>query len=172
MVVPEQLVRAVDKVNLQWLSTYGNIPRVTIRLAAVCLAAALALGCGKWSSDEQAQIDAFRTSIVKGQEGTGGQGAGVSLPPEAIARASTAVREALAAAGTVTDPVLTRLHPELPEQYRTRFVPALRLRLESLEALAAGTPITARELEWQVLMGEWGDWYDRALPTLRQNIGG
>jgi hypothetical protein len=159
-------------VNLQWSSTYGNIPRVTTRLAAACLAAALALGCGKWTSDEQTQIDAFRTSVVKAQEATGGQGAGVALAPEAIGRASAAVREAIAAADTVTDPLLARLHPELPVQYRTRFVPGLRLRLEALEALAAGAPITARELEWQVLMAEWGDWYERALPTLRQNIGG
>jgi len=145
---------------------------VTLRLAVVSLVAALALGCGKWSSDEQAQIDAFRTSVVKAQEGTGGQGAGVALSPEAIRRASSAVRDALAAAETVGDPVLTRLHPELPTQYRQRFIPALRLRLQALDALAGGKPITARELEWQVPMAEWGDWYDRALPALRQNIGG
>ncbi len=143
-----------------------------MRWVALFMIVAAAGGCGKWSADEEAQIAAFRTSVVKGQEGSRGQGAGVALSPEAVAGASAAVREALAAADVVTDPLLARLHPELPQQYRQRFVPALRLRLEALEALAAGAPITARELEWQVPMAEWGDWYERALPTLRQNIGG
>jgi hypothetical protein len=144
----------------------------TARLLVWCAAAVLTVACGKWSSAEQREIDAFRTSVFKSQEASGGQSAGLTMSQADIGRATAALREALDAANTVSDPVLARLHPELPEQYRKRFVVAVRMRLESLDALRAGTPLTARDLEWQVPMAEWGDWYDRALPTLRQNIGG
>ena len=135
-------------------------------------AALFTVACGKWSSSEQKEIDAFRTSVFKAQEASAGQSAGLTMSQAEITRATTALRESLNAANAVSDPILARLHPELPDQYRKRFVVAVRMRLEALDALREGTALTARDLEWQVPMAEWGDWYDRALPTLRQNIGG
>jgi hypothetical protein len=70
----------------------------------------------------------------------------------------------------VTDPVLAKIHPELPGQYRSRFVTALRMRHDALRDLPPGEPLTAKQLEWQIPMAEWGDWYSAHVAALRQNI--
>ena len=129
-------------------------------LLALVLAAA---GCGKWSSDERRQIDAFTTSVVKADEAS-------TLSPLEVEKVSVALQEALAASTIVTDPVLAKIHPQLPEQYRSRFVAALRMRHDSLRELRPGEPLTARQLEWQIPMAEWGDWYSANVAALRQNI--
>jgi hypothetical protein len=129
-------------------------------LLALVLAAG---GCGKWSSDERRQIDAFTTSVVKADEAS-------TLSPLEVEKVTIALQEALAAAAIVTDPVLAKIHPQLPEQYRSRFVAALRMRHDSLRELRPGEPLTARQLEWQVPMAAWGDWYSANVAALRQNI--
>ena len=135
--------------------------RTPVLLVLVLVLAAA--GCGKWSSDERRQIDAFTTSVVKADEAS-------TLSPLEVEKVSVALQEALAASTIVTDPVLAKIHPQLPEQYRSRFVAALRMRHDSLRELRPGEPLTARQLEWQIPMAEWGDWYSANVAALRQNI--
>jgi hypothetical protein len=137
---------------------------VSMRMPALLLAMALfAAGCGKWSSEERRQIDAFTTSVVKADEAS-------SLSPLEVDKVTATLKEALAASSIVTDPVLSKLHPQLPEQYRSRFVIALRMRHDALRELPPGEPLTAKQLEWQIPMAEWGEWYSANLATLRENI--
>jgi hypothetical protein len=131
---------------------------VTLVVAAGCRD-----GSGRWNSDERRQIDAFTASLVKAEE------AGPAMTGDR-AKAAAALQASLAASSTVSDDVLARIHPQLPDRYRTRFVPAVRMRLEALNALGVGDEMTARHLEWQVPMSEWGNWYDRNLAELRRNI--
>ena len=132
-------------------------------MPALLIAVVIAGGCGKWSSDERRQIDAFTTSVVKADEAS-------TLSPLEVEKVSVVLKEALDASSEVTDPVLAKLHPQLPEQYRSRFVTALRMRHDSLRELKPGEPLTAKQLEWQVPMAEWGSWYSANVATLRQNI--
>ena len=123
---------------------------MTMRSAVLLvLLAAAAAGCrdgsGRWSADERTQIEAFTTSVTKAQE------AGPVTSTD-LDKSAAALDAALEAAASVTDPVLRRIHPQLPQQYRTRFVPALRMRRAALEAQRAGQPTTARQLEWQIPM--------------------
>ena len=120
-------------------------------------------GCGRWSSDERRQIDAFTTSVVKAEEAS-------RLSPLEVQKVTTALKEALDASNEVTDPVLAKIHPQLPEQYRSRFVTALRMRHDALRELPPGEPLTAKQMEWQLPMAEWGDWYSANLATLRKSI--
>ncbi len=83
---------------------------------------------------------------------------------------TASVKLALDGSSVVTDPVLSKLHPQLPEQYRSRFVAALRMRHDALRELPPGEPLTAKQLEWQIPMAEWGEWYSANVATLRQNI--
>jgi hypothetical protein len=137
---------------------------VSMRMPALLLATALAAaGCGKWSSDERRQVDAFTMSVVKADEAS-------SLSPLEVEKVTATLKEALDASSIVTDPVLVRIHPELPEQYRSRFVTALRMRHDALRALPPGEPLTAKQLEWQIPMAEWGKWYSANVAVLRQNI--
>jgi hypothetical protein len=137
---------------------------VSMRMPFLLLAIALAAsGCGKWSSEERRQVDAFTTSIVKADEAS-------TLSPLEVEKVTATLKEALDASSIVTDPVLAKIHPELPEQYRSRFVPALRMRHDALRDLPPGEPLTARQLEWQIPMAEWGDWYSANVAALRQNI--
>jgi hypothetical protein len=129
-------------------------------LLAIALAAA---GCGKWSSEERRQVDAFTTSVVKADEAS-------TLSPLEVEKVTATLKEALDASSIVTDPVLAKIHPELPEQYRSRFVTALRMRHDALRDLPPGEPLTAKQLEWQIPMAEWGDWYSANVAALRQNI--
>jgi hypothetical protein len=133
-------------------------------MPALLLATVLvAAGCGKWSSEERRQIDAFTTSVVKADEAS-------SLSPLEVEKVTATLKEALDASSAVTDPVLSKLHPQLPEQYRSRFVAALRMRHDALRELPPGEPLTAKQLEWQIPMAEWGEWYSANVATLRQNI--
>ena len=136
---------------------------MSIRMALVLVLVAAVAGCGRWSSDERRQIEAFRTSVVKAQEAR-------TLSPLDIEKVSAALAEALSASDVVTDPVLAKIHPQLPERYRTRFVAALRMRHDALGELRPGEALTAKQLEWQIPMNEWGEWYTANLPTLRQAI--
>ena len=136
---------------------------MAIRVVVLLVALAAAVGCGRWSSDERRQIDAFRTSVVKADEAS-------SLSPLEIGKVSAVLKEALDASDEVTDPVLAKIHPQLPEEYRTHFVAALRMRHDALGELQPGEALTARQLEWQLPMAEWGKWYSANLATLRQNI--
>jgi hypothetical protein len=120
-------------------------------------------GCGPWSSEERRQIDAFTTSVVKAEEAN-------RLSPLELQKVTNTLREALDAADVVTDPVLAKIHPQLPEQYRSRFVTALRMRHDALRELPPGEPLTAKQLEWQRPMAEWGDWYSANVATLRKSI--
>jgi hypothetical protein len=129
-------------------------------LLAIALAAS---GCGKWSSEERRQVDAFTTSVVKADEAS-------TLSPLEVEKVTATLKEALDASSIVTDPVLAKIHPELPEQYRSRFVTALRMRHDALRDLPPGEPLTAKQLEWQIPMAEWGDWYSANVAALRQNI--
>jgi hypothetical protein len=143
----------------------GGLP-VSIRTTTLLLALALAVaGCGRWSSDERRQIDAFTTSIVKAEEAN-------TLSPLEVQKVASTLKEALDAASVVTDPVLAKIHPQLPEQYRTRFIVALRMRHDALRELPPGEPLTAKQLEWQIPMAEWGEWYSANVTALRQNIEG
>jgi hypothetical protein len=137
---------------------------VSMRMPFLLLAIALAAsGCGKWSSEERRQVDAFTTSIVKADEAS-------TLSPLEVEKVTATLKEALDASSIVTDPVLAKIHPELPEQYRSRFVTALRMRHDALRDLPPGEPLTAKQLEWQIPMAEWGDWYSANVAALRQNI--
>ena len=120
-------------------------------------------GCGRWSSDERRQIDAFTTSVVKAEEAS-------RLSPLEVQKVTTALKEALDASNQVTDPVLAKIHPQLPEQYRSRFVTALRMRHDALRELPPGEPLTAKQMEWQLPMAEWGKWYSANVATLRKSI--
>ena len=137
------------------------------RAAVLLLALAAVAGCrdgsGRWSADERRQIDAFTVSVIKAEE------AGSATTGDR-AKAVDALKESLAASSTVSDDVLARIHPQLPNRYRTSFVPAVRMRLDSLNALGAGEEMTGRHLEWQLPMQQWGSWYDRNLAELRRNI--
>src|SRR5688572_5016661 len=82
--------------------------RMPFLLLAIALAAA---GCGKWSSEERRQVDAFTTSVVKADEAS-------TLSPLEVEKVTATLKEALDASSIVTDPVLAKIHPELPEQYR------------------------------------------------------
>jgi hypothetical protein len=137
---------------------------VSMRMPFLLLAIALAAsGCGKWSSEERRQVDAFTTSIVKADEAS-------TLSPLEVEKVTATLKEALDASSIVTDPVLAKIHPELPEQYRSSFVTALRMRHDALRDLPPGEPLTAKQLEWQIPMAEWGDWYSANVAALRQNI--
>lgn len=137
---------------------------MSLRMPALLLAIALAAaGCGKWSSEERRQIDAFTTSVVKADEAS-------SLSPLEVEKVTARLKEALDASSIVTDPVLAKIHPQLPEQYRSRFVTALRMRHDALRELPPGEPLTAKQLEWQIPMAEWGEWYSANVAVLRQNI--
>ena len=120
-------------------------------------------GCGRWSSEERRQIDAFTTSVIKAEQAN-------RLSPLDVQKVSNTLKEALDAANVVTDPVLAKIHPELPEQYRSRFVTALRMRHDALRELPPGEPLTAKQLEWQLPMAEWGKWYSANVATLRKSI--
>ena len=135
-----------------------------MRMPILLLALAVAVtGCGRWSSDERRQIDAFTTSVVKAEEAN-------KLSPLDVQKVSNVLKEALDAANVVTDPVLAKIHPELPEQYRSRFVTALRMRHDALRELPPGEPLTAKQLEWQLPMAEWGKWYSANVATLRKSL--
>jgi hypothetical protein len=137
---------------------------VSIRTLTLLLALALAIaGCGRWSSAERRQIQAFTTSVVKAEEAN-------TLSPLEIQKVSNALQEALDASDDVTDPVLAKIHPQLPQQYRSRFVAALRMRHDALRELQPGEPLTAKQLEWQLPMAEWGEWYSANVAALRQSI--
>jgi hypothetical protein len=139
-------------------------PTVSLRLFAVLLALAFGIaGCGRWSSAERRQIQAFTTSVIKAEQAN-------TLSPLDVQKVSTALEEALDAADDVTDPVLAKIHPQLPDRYRTRFVAALRMRREALRELQPGEPLTAKQLEWQLPMKEWGDWYSANVAAMRQSI--
>jgi hypothetical protein len=137
---------------------------VVMRVPVLMLALALTVaGCGRWSSEERTQIEAFTTSVIKAEEAN-------RLSPLEVQKVTNALKEALAASDVVTDPVLAKIHPQLPEQYRSRFVTALRMRHDALRELPPGQPLTARQLEWQLPMAEWGEWYSANVATLRNNI--
>ena len=137
---------------------------MSMRMPILLLALAMTVaGCGRWSSDERRQIDAFTTSVVKAEEAS-------RLSPLEVQKVTTALKEALDASNQVTDPVLAKIHPQLPEQYRSRFVTALRMRHDALRELPPGEPLTAKQMEWQLPMAEWGDWYSANLATLRKSI--
>lgn len=133
-----------------------------IRIALV-LALAAGAGCGRWSSDERRQVEAFRTSVMKAEEAR-------TLSPLEVEKVSAALAAALDASDAVTDPLLAKIHPQLPERYRTRFVAALRMRHDALGELRPGEALTAKQLEWQIPMVEWDEWYTANLATLRQAI--
>ncbi len=44
------------------------------------------------------------------------------------------------------------------------------MRHDALGELRPGEPLTAKQLEWQIPMAEWGDWYSANLATLRKSI--
>jgi hypothetical protein len=133
-------------------------------MSTLVLALAIAVaGCGRWSSDERRQINAFTTSVVKAEEAN-------KLSPLEVQKVTNTLKEALDAANVVTDPVLAKIHPQLPEQYRSRFVTALRMRHDALRELPPGEPLTAKQMEWQIPMAEWGDWYSANVATLRKSI--
>ena len=137
---------------------------MSIRMPTLLLALVIGVvGCGRWSSEERRQINAFTTSVVKAEEAN-------RLSPLEVQKVSNALREALDAANVVTDPVLAKIHPQLPEQYRSRFVTALRMRHDALRELPPGEPLTAKQLEWQLPMAEWGEWYSANVATLRKSI--
>ena len=137
---------------------------MSMRMTTLLLALAIGVaGCGRWSSDERRQINAFTTSVVKAEEAN-------RLSPLDVQKVSNTLKEALDAASVVTDPVLAKIHPQLPEQYRSRFVTALRMRHDALRELPPGEPLTAKQLEWQVPMAEWGDWYSANVAALRKSI--
>ena len=137
---------------------------MSMRMPILLLALAMTVaGCGRWSSDERRQIDAFTTSVVKAEEAS-------RLSPLEVQKVTTALKEALDASNEVTDPVLAKIHPQLPEQYRSRFVTALRMRHDALRELPPGEPLTAKQMEWQRPMAEWGDWYSANVATLRKSI--
>ena len=135
--------------------------------ALLLLALALVAGCrggsGRWSGDERRQIEAFTTSVVKAEE------AGAATTGNR-AQAVSALQAALDSSNTVSDDVLLRIHPQLPDRYRTQFVTAVRMRLDALKELGAGEEMTGKHLEWQLPMAQWGSWYDRNLSELRRNI--
>jgi hypothetical protein len=133
-------------------------------MSTLLLALAMTVaGCGRWSSEERRQINAFTTSVVKAEEAN-------KLSPLEVQKVTTTLKEALDAANVVTDPVLAKIHPQLPEQYRSRFVTALRMRHDALQELPPGEPLTAKQLEWQRPMAEWGDWYSANVASLRKSI--
>jgi hypothetical protein len=137
---------------------------VSMQMPILLFALAMTVaGCGRWSSDERRQIEAFTTSVIKAEQAN-------RLSPLDVQRVSNALKEALDAANVVTDPVLAKIHPELPEQYRSRFVTALRMRHDALRELPPGEPLTAKQLEWQLPMAEWGKWYSANVATLRKSI--
>jgi hypothetical protein len=137
---------------------------VSMRLPTLLLAIAMVVAaCGRWSSEERRQIDAFTTSVVKAEEAN-------KLSPLEVQKVTNTLKEAIDAANVVTDPVLAKIHPELPEQYRSRFVTALRMRHDALRDLPPGEPLTAKQLEWQLPMAQWGDWYSANVDTLRKSI--
>ena len=138
--------------------------RLSTRMVVLVLALTGVLtGCGRWSSDERRQIDAFRTSVVKAEEAR-------TFSPLEVEKVSAALQAAIDASDDVSDPVLAKIHPQLPERYRTRFVAALRMHHDALSELRPGEALTAKQLEWQVPMAEWGDWYSANLAALRQSI--
>jgi hypothetical protein len=137
---------------------------VSMRMFTLALVLAMTVaGCGPWSSEERRQINAFTTSVVKAEEAN-------RLSPLEVQKVTNILKEALDAADVVTDPVLAKIHPQLPEQYRSRFVTALRMRHDALRELPPGEPLTAKQLEWQRPMAEWGDWYSANVATLRKTI--
>jgi hypothetical protein len=137
---------------------------VSMRMATLLLALAIAAaGCGRWSSEERRQIDAFTTSVIKAEEAN-------RMSPLEVQKLTNTLKEALDAANVVTDPVLAKIHPQLPEQYRSRFVTALRMRHDALRDLPPGEPLTAKQMEWQAPMAEWGEWYSANVATLRTSI--
>lgn len=137
---------------------------MSIRLFTVLLALAFGVaGCGRWSSAERRQIQAFTTSVVKAEEAN-------TLSPLDLPKVSSTLEEALDASDDVTDPVLAKIHPELPDRYRTQFVAALRMRHDALRELQPGEPLTAKQLEWQLPMKAWGDWYSANVAAMRQSI--
>jgi hypothetical protein len=137
---------------------------LSTRIVVLVLAlTGLLAGCGRWSSDERKQIEAFRTSVMKAEEAR-------TLSPLEVEKVSAALEVALDASNVVTDPVLAKIHPQLPEQYRTNFVTALRMRHDALGELQPGEALTAKQLEWQIPMAEWGEWYTANLAALRQSI--
>jgi hypothetical protein len=137
--------------------------RAATLLAVLAATAGCRDGSGRWSADERRQIEAFTASVVKAEE------AGPAASADR-AKGVEALKAALDASNTVSDEVLARIHPQLPDRYRTRFVLAVRMRLDSLNALGAGDEMTGKHLEWQLPMSDWGNWYDRNLPELRRNI--
>ncbi len=46
------------------------------------------------------------------------------------------------------------------------------MRHDALRELPPGERLTAKQLEWQIPMAEWGEWYSANVATLRQNIEG
>ena len=141
----------------------GGLDLATRMVVLVLALASVVAGCGRWSSDERKQIDAFRTSVMKAEEAR-------TLSPLEVEKVSAALEAALDASNVVTDPVLAKIHPQLPERYRTRFVAALRMRHDALGELRPGEALTAKQLEWQIPMAEWGEWYSANLPALRQSL--
>src|SRR5258707_593818 len=124
--------------------------------AIVLLMFVSACGRGPWSRAERREVDAFTESIRHAQDVTSlsnaqmqGKMTGADLAP-----LEAAAQQALEASGHVSDSVLSRLHPELPERYHGLFIPALRSRLDSVRAARAGTGSLADQTQWQFHMNE------------------
>lgn len=143
------------------------------RVAAIAMLLFVsACGSGQWTRAERREVDAFTESIRHAQDVTSlsnaqmqGKMTGADLAP-----LETAAQQALDASGRVSDGVLVRLHPELPERYHGLFVPALKARLESVRAARAGQGSLADQTQWQFHMTEWGNWYQAHVVELRQKL--
>jgi hypothetical protein len=139
----------------------------------ICLAtAAAACSGGRWTRSERREVDAFTQSIRYAQDVTALSNARVRGEATFgdMAPLETAAQQALAASEQISDSVLSRLHPELPDQYRKLFVPALRMRLDSVRAAKSGKGTLEDQVKWQFHMNEWGNWYAAHVEELRGKL--
>lgn len=122
------------------------------------------MGCGQqWSNGEKENAEHFVQSIrlvVQAHESSNKRGA-EGMSKSDLEGILAAYESALHEANLVTDEVLAKANPELPQNYRLYFQKGIELRISSW---TNSRPY--EEIQGSALMDSWGDWFERN----RQNI--
>ncbi|MDX2143078.1 MAG: hypothetical protein SFV19_06965 [Rhodospirillaceae bacterium] len=130
-------------------------------VAALAMVTALLVGTGwflrSWSDDERAQAEAFRSAIYDVEAAVGlVRRFGGALDPEATQQVLALYEKAATAAKAVSDPMLARIHRDLPLVWRDVFQKSTAMYVG---ALAVQDRDGARQAA--LLQDDWFRWYGK-----------
>jgi hypothetical protein len=127
------------------------------RLVVASFLVFLLIGCNqKWSQSEKDNAEHFIQSVqlvTQAHAIANKRGLGV-MSSEDFDKIVALYKSALREANLVTDGVLAKANPALPNIYRSYFQKGLELRISSWEN---SKPID--EMQGSALVDSWGDWY-------------